>query len=309
MSLHSWGSSTAGAGTFLVPGPGSATDSGEDDLVIGQPGDENRVRMFSENNDAVPLCWFFGSNQSDNASAPHNQVWNQGWNCDANGAAAVNTEHVARFSIESNYLTGGNRFMEWHWQSADGAGANARRGVSMSKNRGDHTLDVVLNGDISVFDSTAAQQRIIIQDSTGGTTNFIINSCAVLFNMNNANILQCLNNAGTQYVVMASVSTGDRVNIGGTNGTGVALIHGSTVKLEINSTGIGFFATAPIAKQTSGANLTNNVTSGGVDDTITNWTNLSTYSTDAAAIRNAAYQLARKLKQVNDALRAYGILT
>jgi hypothetical protein len=72
---------------------------------------------------------------------------------------------------------------------------------------------------------------------------------------------------------------------------------------------IGVLGAAAVARQTSGANLTNNVTAGGTNDTITDWTNLTTYSTDAAAIRNAVYQLARKLKQVNDALRLFGWLT
>lgn len=72
---------------------------------------------------------------------------------------------------------------------------------------------------------------------------------------------------------------------------------------------MGFFATEPVAQQTSGANLTNNVTSGGTDDTITNWTDLTVYATDAAAIRNAVYQLSRKLKQINDGLRSYGLFT
>lgn len=72
---------------------------------------------------------------------------------------------------------------------------------------------------------------------------------------------------------------------------------------------IGFFGSSPASQQTSGANLTNNVTSGGTDDTIANFTDLSTYANDAATIRNDIYQLARKLKQVNDALRTYGLLT
>lgn len=63
------------------------------------------------------------------------------------------------------------------------------------------------------------------------------------------------------------------------------------------------------AGPTSGANLTNNVTSGGTDDTIANYTDLTVYANDAATIRNDIYQLARKLKQVNDALRLYGLLT
>lgn len=72
---------------------------------------------------------------------------------------------------------------------------------------------------------------------------------------------------------------------------------------------LGFFAAAAAGQQTSGANLTNNVTAGGTNDTITNWTDLTTYATDAAAIRDAIYQLARKLKQINDGLRTYGMFT
>lgn len=72
---------------------------------------------------------------------------------------------------------------------------------------------------------------------------------------------------------------------------------------------IGFLGTAAVVKQASGANLTNNVTSGGTDDTIANYTDLVIYANDAAAIRNDIYQLARKVKQVNDSLRLYGLLT
>lgn len=72
---------------------------------------------------------------------------------------------------------------------------------------------------------------------------------------------------------------------------------------------ISFFAATAATKQASGENLTNNVTSGGTDGTIANYTDLTLYATDAAAIRNNIYQLARKLKQVNDSLRTYGLLT
>jgi len=71
----------------------------------------------------------------------------------------------------------------------------------------------------------------------------------------------------------------------------------------------GVLGTTAVAQQTSGADLTNNVTSGGTTDQVDNWTDLSTYATDAAAIRNAIYQLSRKLKQVNDAARLFGFLT
>jgi hypothetical protein len=76
-----------------------------------------------------------------------------------------------------------------------------------------------------------------------------------------------------------------------------------------DGTTFGAFGAAPVTQPTSGADLTNNVTSGGTNDQIDNWTDLSTYSTDAAAIRNAIYQLARKLKQVNDGMRDLGLLS
>ena len=70
------------------------------------------------------------------------------------------------------------------------------------------------------------------------------------------------------------------------------------------------FLTGALAiQQVSGANLTNNVTVGGVNDIIADFTSLTVYATDAAAIRNDIYQLARKLKQINDGLRAYGLFT
>jgi hypothetical protein len=72
---------------------------------------------------------------------------------------------------------------------------------------------------------------------------------------------------------------------------------------------IGYFGSAPVAQQVSGADLTNNVTAGGTNDTIDDWTSLTVYATDGAAIRNAIYQLSRKLKQINDGLRLYGKFT
>lgn len=83
------------------------------------------------------------------------------------------------------------------------------------------------------------------------------------------------------------------------------------LRLEASGTApmIGFLGAAAVVQQASAANLTNNVTSGGTDDTIANFTDLTIYANDSAAIRNDIYQLARKVKQVNDALRLYGLLT
>lgn len=99
----------------------------------------------------------------------------------------------------------------------------------------------------------------------------------------------------TAIPTLTTVTTTGQVQVGG--------------DLNHDGANMGVFGTAPVAQQTSGANLTNNITAGGTNNVVDNWTDLTTYATDAAAIRNAVYQLARTLKITHDALRAYGMLT
>jgi hypothetical protein len=110
----------------------------------------------------------------------------------------------------------------------------------------------------------------------------------------------------------ANTTAGDFSALRAVLGTDAAMPASTSVYLNaavrVNAN-IGFFNATPAAQQTSGANLTNNMTSGGTTDQVDTWTNLTTYSTDAAAIRNAVYQLARKLKQLNDGLRTLGLFT
>lgn len=75
----------------------------------------------------------------------------------------------------------------------------------------------------------------------------------------------------------------------------------STQYAYINGTGWkGVTLTTPLSV---GATLTNNVTAGGTTDVIDNWTSLTVYTTDAAAIRNAVYQLALKVRKLELALK------
>lgn len=95
-----------------------------------------------------------------------------------------------------------------------------------------------------------------------------------------------------------TISDGANVSLGSTAGT--KLGTATTQKL-------GFWNATPVVRQTSAA-LTNNVTAGGSSDIIANYTDLSVYANDAAAIRNDIYQLARKIKEIGDALRTNGLL-
>lgn len=61
-------------------------------------------------------------------------------------------------------------------------------------------------------------------------------------------------------------------------------------------------------QQSSGVQLTNNVTAGGTTNTIDDFTDLVIYANDATTIRDNIYQLAEVLGQIQLALRKYGLL-
>ncbi len=70
---------------------------------------------------------------------------------------------------------------------------------------------------------------------------------------------------------------------------------------------IGFFNATPVIQQTQGA-ITNSVTAGGSTGTIANFTDLTVYANDSAAIRNDIYQLALGLQGCIAGLRTLGLL-
>lgn len=112
----------------------------------------------------------------------------------------------------------------------------------------------------------------------------------------------------SQYAVQQAAAGGTQINA--PSGQSLILANNATQKMKIDSTGIAFYAGSTVAQQTGPVlNITNNVTSGGTDGTIANYTDLTVYANDAAAIRNNIYQLARTVKFCSDGLRAYSLLT
>jgi len=87
-----------------------------------------------------------------------------------------------------------------------------------------------------------------------------------------------------------------------------AVREGLRVEASGTAPMMGVLGAAAVVRQTSGADLTNNVTVGGTTDQIDDFAG-ALYATDAATIRNDIYQLARKLKQINDGLRLFGHFT
>jgi len=95
-----------------------------------------------------------------------------------------------------------------------------------------------------------------------------------------------------------TIADGSNIVLGATTGTKIGTA--TTQKL-------GFYNAAPVVQQLQGA-ITNSVTAGGSTGTIANYTDLTVYANDSAAIRNDIYQLALGLQGCIAALRTYGLL-
>lgn len=80
----------------------------------------------------------------------------------------------------------------------------------------------------------------------------------------------------------------------------------AVTRMSGNSTGLAFFATAPVAQQTVGANV-NNVASSGTSGQFDDFTNGTVYATDYASLHATVYQLTRSVAQLTVAVRAYGL--
>lgn len=169
----------------------------------------------------------------------------------------------------------------------------------------------VINPGLGVFHATAAGiavrettndvEGIVYADSTGVIVGSGSNHSFSL-RTNNATRLT-ISAAGTAWTVATatSITLPDACNIVVNATTGTKIGTATTQK-------IGMWNTAPVVQQVGGVTLVNNVTAGGTTNQLDDFTSLTVYATDAAAIRNNIYQLGRKLKLVTDALRTFGAL-
>jgi len=159
----------------------------------------------------------------------------------------------------------------------------------------------------TTLDSTSTTSLATAVGATSVNVANAANTGALVTNINSGasganstvNILAGNGTAGTQTL---NALTGTRAGVANI-GTGAAA---HTLNL-LSSTGLlGTFGATAVVQQTQGA-ITNSVTSGGSTGTIANYTDLTVYANDSAAIRNDIYQLALGLQGTIAALRAYGL--
>lgn len=104
-----------------------------------------------------------------------------------------------------------------------------------------------------------------------------------------------------------TLSTAGAITLADANNIAVGTTTGTKIGTA-TSQKIGFYNATPVVQQTQTGAITNSVTSGGSTGTIANYTDLTVYANDSAAIRNDIYQLALGLQGAIAALRAVGIL-
>lgn len=165
-------------------------------------------------------------------------------------------------------------------------------------------------GEISSFNSANTKRIYLGHDGTNGSVSVSSGALSLIPAAGQGILI------GAGVYLAPIVAGGVDLGLGGFEFGNLRLLGdiisntGSGIKFGTATTQkIGFLGSAPVVQQTQGATLTNNITAGGSANTLANFTDLTTYSNSAAAIRNDLYQIGVLLKTVVDALRLYGLLS
>lgn len=175
------------------------------------------------------------------------------------------------------------------------------------------TGNIVLSGDNSTtytIGATSTTGTITIGRSTDTNTINIGNGATASSKTQTINVGNSTASSGITNINIGASSAGTNTITIGKYGSGLVnvILGGDEIKIGDNAASdVGFFGTTPQPK-TSVADIVNNITAGGTANTLTNYTSLTTYSTDAATIRNNFYQIGLKLNAILDALQSYGLI-
>jgi hypothetical protein len=195
---------------------------------------------------------------------------------DATGAISLDAAGASNFSVDNaNLLLETTNTGDVNIYSAEGFDLQAGTTVAINATGG--AISIGNDADAQAINiGTGAAARTITIGNTTGATGIVLNTGS------------------------GDITIGDGTDFVLNTTTGTKIGTSTTQKL-------GFWNAPPVV-QSAVAAFTNNVTSGGTDDQIDNYTDLTTYANDATTIRNNLYQLGRKMDQVVDALRLYGLL-
>lgn len=189
--------------------------------------------------------------------------------------------------------------------------------IAYSQGAGMYSLENGLDGRIGIGDLTT-DHSVHLYDSNGAATLILYSQTPAGGASADGAIYFGMPSLGDTFVIGQSPTTSapalwsavdNPIDIGDSIGDGRIRVMGpggAPIADFWASHGIGFFDSGPTVQQ-GVDNVTNNVTAGGTNGTIANFTDLTIFANSAAAIRNNQYQMARSIKQIEDALHAYGL--
>lgn len=175
------------------------------------------------------------------------------------------------------------------------------------------TGNIALSGGNSTtytIGTSSTTGTITVGQSTDTNTINIGNGATASTKTQTINVGNSTASGGITNINIGAASNGTNTITIGKFGGGLVnvILGGDDVQIgDSASSDVGFFGTTPQPK-TSVTDITNSVTSGGTANTLSNYTSLTTYSTDAAAIRGNFYQIGLKLNAIIDALQSYGLI-
>lgn len=180
MGFYSWGTDSQGTEP-IFPDDVVINDSlsvNHGPLNVGTSGQTDPVQIKVATQDASAKYWMT-VDQFDNSSSPHNQVFEIGWNVNQ----SVASEPVLRDSWESNYLTGGVRYMERHWQYTSDDGGTSRRPLTLAIRRDTDVVDIGFYADNIRLGNAAGSVENWTLTGAGGrlTSNNTAASGSIMF--------------------------------------------------------------------------------------------------------------------------------
>ncbi len=252
---------------------------------------------------------------SDVGTTPNSNVW--GWETGSNGlsfgATTANTAMTATWmrghvrvlaSSTKNFTAAyGMRGFESYLQSASNINGTTITGAAHFITNTDFSNNATAFTVTNIYGYVAAN---LLAPGTGVT----------LTNMYGVYI-EALTRATNNYGIYINTPTGTIARSiyiagGAIEVVGVNFITDTTTGTKWGTATTqkqAWYNATPVVQQTLGGAITNNIVVSGTTRQLDDWTSLTVYSTDAAAIHNSVYQIGATLKTVVDALRTYGLLS
>lgn len=172
--------------------------------------------------DSKPFA--IGFQESANTSGAPNIIHHLGWNINGTGGRIDTAEASMLISFEQDYLTGGNRYAEGHWEGQDTNGTTYRA-FSMNFQRGAvaTTMQITLAGETLFFADFSGNYMLKLEKSTdsiytntlkGVTLANVGAGNSVLYNSQNDMGFLVANRSTTGAACLIGLDANNRVAIG-----------------------------------------------------------------------------------------------